>query len=65
MREILNAALKRMDRLFEAMYADGGRDSIAPEKLLQVLYGVRSERMLVEHAGLQLAVSLVCGGVDA
>ena len=58
-REILDAALKNMDRLFEAMYAKSGRDSIAPEKLLrglmlQVLYGVRSERMLVEQLGYNL-----------
>ena len=58
-REILNTALKGMDRRFEAMYADSGRDSIAPEKLLralmlQVLYGVRSERMLVEQLGYNL-----------
>jgi transposase len=45
-----------MDRLFAAMYeADvkGGRPSIAPKKLLrakllQVLYGIRSERQLME-----------------
>jgi transposase len=58
-REILNTALKGMDRLFEAMYAEGGRDSIAPEKLLralmlQVLYGLRSERLLVEQLGYNL-----------
>lgn len=58
-RDILNAALLRMDRVFEAMYAKNGRDSIAPEKLLraltlQVLYGLRSERMLVEPLGYNL-----------
>ena len=58
-REILNTALKRMDSLFEVMYAEAGRDSIAPEKLLralmlQVLYGMRSERMLVEQLGYNL-----------
>ena len=58
-RDILNEALKRMDPLFAAMYAAGGRDSIAPEKLLralmlQVLYGVRSERMLIEQLGYNL-----------
>ncbi|MGA1087574.1 MAG: IS5 family transposase [Ilumatobacteraceae bacterium] len=58
-RDILNAALVRMDRVFEAMYAKSGRDSIAPEKLLraltlQVLYGLRSERMLVEQLGYNL-----------
>jgi len=58
-RDILNAALKRMDPLFAGMYAAAGRDSIAPEKLLrglmlQVLYGVRSERMLIEQLGYNL-----------
>ena len=58
-REILNTALTRMDPVFAAMYAAGGRDSIAPEKLLralmlQVLYGVRSERMLIEQLGYNL-----------
>ena len=56
-REILNTALTRMDPdLFAAMYAAGGRDWIAQEKLLralmlQVLPGVRSERMLIEQLG--------------
>lgn len=58
-REILNIALKDMDGVFEAMYAKSGRDSIAPEKLLraltlQVLYGVRSERMIIEQLGYNL-----------
>jgi transposase len=58
-RDILNEALRRMDSLFAAMYAPAGRDSIAPEKLLralmlQVLYGVRSERMLIEQLGYNL-----------
>ncbi len=58
-RDILNQALKRMDPLFAVMYAPAGRDSIAPEKLLralvlQVLYGVRSERMLIEQLGYNL-----------
>lgn len=36
-RDILNEALRRMDRLFATMYAPAGRDSIAPEKLLRAL----------------------------
>lgn len=53
-RELLNTALKQMDSDFNAMYADSGRYSIAPEKLLrglvlQTLYGIRSERQLCEH----------------
>lgn len=54
MRDLFNTALKRMDADFNAMYADRGRHSIAPEKLLralmlQCLYGIRSERQLCEH----------------
>jgi transposase len=45
---------EQMSPLFEAMYAQGGRPSIPPEKLLraqllQMLYSVRSERLLVEE----------------
>jgi transposase len=47
-------ALAGMSRLFERMYSDLGRPSIAPEKLLraqllQMLYSVRSERLLMEE----------------
>lgn len=56
-KAIVNKALKRMDRLFAAMYDDGvrgGRPSIAPEKLvramlLQIFYSIRSERQLMEQ----------------
>lgn len=52
-----NESLARMDAVFSGMYesdAKGGRPSIAPEKLirallLQVLYSIRSERMLMEQ----------------
>jgi transposase len=58
-REILNVALDRMDEHFAAMYSAFGRESIAPEKLmralvLEVLYGLRSERLLVEQLGYNL-----------
>lgn len=54
LRELINEALKRLNGLFNVIYADTGRASIAPEKLmrallLQVFYSVRSERMLVEQ----------------
>jgi len=44
----VNTLLGRLNGLFNEMYADGGRASIAPEKplrglLLQVLYSIRSE----------------------
>ena len=46
--------LERMSPLFDVMYASGGRPSIPPEKLLraqhlQMLYSVRSERLLMEE----------------
>src|SRR5213596_16893 len=53
-REITDRALKGLSRKFSAIYAKTGRPSIAPEKLLralllQVLYSVRSERLLMEQ----------------
>lgn len=53
-RQLVNDALKRLNGLFNLLYADTGRASIAPEKLmrallLQVFYSVRSERMLMEQ----------------
>jgi transposase len=51
---MVNQALSRIDEVLAKMYAEGGRPSIAPEKLLralllQMLYSVRSERMLMEQ----------------
>jgi transposase len=51
-RVLLDEALESMRRDFERVYASGGRSSIAPERLvralvLQVLYSIRSERLLV------------------
>ncbi len=53
-RLLVSQALARLNGLFNAIYADTGRESIAPEKLLralllQVFYSVRSERMLMEQ----------------
>jgi transposase len=53
-RTMVDAALKGLSRSFTRMYADWGRPSIAPEKLLralllQALYSIRSERMLMEQ----------------
>lgn len=58
-REILNAALRDMDRLFESMYENRGRYSVPPEWLLrglvlQALYGIRSERLLCEQLGYNM-----------
>jgi transposase len=58
-RAMVDAALRRMGPQFDAMYAKVGRPSIAPEKLLralllQILYTVRSERMLMEQLDYNL-----------
>jgi transposase len=51
---LVNEALERLNGLFNEIYADTGRASIAPEKLmrallLQVFYSVRSERQICEQ----------------
>jgi transposase len=53
-RLLVNDALSAMNSRFAEIYADTGRDSIAPEKLirallLQVFYSIRSERQLCEQ----------------
>jgi len=52
-RVYADEALRRMSRLFNAMYAEGGRLSVPPETLLKssllmALYSVRSERLFCE-----------------
>jgi transposase len=56
---MVDKALKELSPLFESLYSRFGRPSIAPEKLLralllQVLYSVRSERMLMEQLDYNL-----------
>jgi transposase len=58
-RAMVDVALRKMGPQFDAMYAKLGRPSIPPEKLLralllQVLYTVRSERMLMEQLNYNL-----------
>jgi transposase len=53
-RAMADEALKNMSRRFDTMYAKTGRPSIPPEKLLraqliQMLYSIRSERLLMEE----------------
>jgi len=53
-RAMSDKALSRMSARFDEMYAKTGRPSIPPEKLLraqliQMLYSVRSERLLMEE----------------
>jgi transposase len=51
---VVDAALASLDADFAALYADEGRPSIAPERLLraslvQILFSIRSERQLMEQ----------------
>ena len=53
-REMVNAVLRTLSAEFDKIYSIGGRPSIPPERLLralllQVLYTVRSERMMMEQ----------------
>src|SRR5437763_9200354 len=53
-RAMVDEVLTQLSRRFDAMYARVGRPSIPPEKLLraqllQMLYSVRSERLLMEE----------------
>ena len=54
MRTIVNSVLRDLSPLFESLYSSTGRPSIAPERLLralllQMLYTIRSERLLMEQ----------------
>lgn len=58
-RTMVNEALRELSPVFKEMYSHTGRRSIAPEKLLrslliQILYSIRSERMLVEQLDYNL-----------
>jgi len=58
-RQMVDDVLKNMSRRFAKLYSHTGRPSIPPEKLLralllQVLYTVRSERMLLEQLDYNL-----------
>jgi transposase len=56
---MVDEVLQQLSRRFDAMYAKVGRPSIAPEKLLraqllQMLYSIRSERLLMEELDYNL-----------
>lgn len=58
-RRMVDEVLKGLSRRFDTLYSSTGRPSIAPEKLLrtlllQVLYTVRSERLLLEQLDYNL-----------
>jgi transposase len=54
LREMVDPLLQSMSKQFDRLYSDTGRPSIAPEYLLratlvQILYSIRSERLLMEQ----------------
>lgn len=58
-RQMVDAILSDLSPHFAKLYSDVGRPSIAPEKilralLLQVLYSIRSERLLMEELDYNL-----------
>lgn len=69
-RRIVDEALKGLEPEFDSMYASGGRPSIPPEQLLralllQILYTIRSERLLMERIDYDLLFRWFVGlGMD-
>jgi transposase len=69
-RELTDTALERLSPRFAKLYSDIGRPSIPPEQLLralvlQVLYSVRSERLLIEQLDYNLLFRWFVGlGMD-
>jgi transposase len=69
-RRIVNEVLAALDGEFTKLYADSGRPSIAPERLLRALllqafYTIRSERQLMEQLHYNLLYRWFVGlGVD-
>src|SRR5664279_473612 len=58
-RSMVDEVLRELSPQFDRMYASEGRPSIAPEKLLraqllQMLYSIRSERLLMEEMDYNL-----------
>ena len=58
-RSLVDGVLEQLSPRFNKLYARAGRPSIAPEKLLralllQMLYSVRSERLLMEQLDYNL-----------
>lgn len=58
-RALVREVLKELSRTFGRLYASEGRPSVPPEQLLsalliQVFYGIRSERQLMEQLDYNL-----------
>jgi len=65
-RKLADTVLRRMEPVFETMYSHTGRPGIAPEQLLRALlvkalYGLRSERRLIEELRYNLALRWFVG----
>ena len=65
-RAMVDAALEKMSPELAALYASGGRPSIAPEyllraQLIQILYAIPSERRLVEELRYNLLLRWFVG----
>ncbi len=65
-RQMTDAVFARLSSRFDRLYSDIGRPSVAPERLLralllQALYTVRSERLLME----QLQYNCCSAGLSA
>ena len=65
-RRLVDEALARMSPTLEALYAERGRPSIAPElllraQLIQILYAIPSERRLCEHLEYNLLLRWFVG----
>ena len=69
-RAIVDEALETLEPAFEEMYSSRGRPSIPPEQLLralllQILYTIRSERLLMERIDYDLLFRWFVGlGID-
>jgi transposase len=69
-REVTDAALRRLWPEFQKLYSTTGRPSVPPERLLRALllqyfYGIRSERLLIEQLEYNLLFRWFVGlGMD-
>jgi transposase len=69
-RQLVDGILAEMSPEFDGLYAEGGRRSIPPERLLralllQVFYSIRSERVLMEQLDYNLLFRWFVGlGID-
>src|SRR5260370_40001193 len=65
-RKMVDEILKEMSPKFAKLYSDVGRPSIAPERLvrarlLEILYSVRMERILIEQLQYNMLFRWVLG----